>query len=228
MSTISDAPKVPQVPAGQILSRLHPFPVSPFPIETPAMAGLLNTIMRKKPDLKEEKWILDRLAKAQEFAHVPDDWGVEPWKRENGDGDGAEKGEDAGDAGSRERRVERLKRQNGTLGEDDLADIWENSADLVEKALAKVAQTSRPQGQGEEQEGESEEESESEPEKEKGQGQEDVSMGGMDSNQEAAGDATGATATAKTVVAPAMMPLEVLHKFMTTGTVDKPEGQRPV
>lgn len=108
------------------LRSLHPYPVSPFPLGNPVYAGLANTITRKKPEVAEDKWIQEKLAKAAEFAHVPEEWGIEAKKKdeaENGDGE---------EHGMKPRRV------RGNLNEDELAEIWASCGEIVNQTVENV------------------------------------------------------------------------------------------
>lgn len=195
----------------QTIWQLHPYPMTPFPIDNPDMAGLASVILRKRLDVNEEKWILDRLAKAQEFAHVPEDLVIEPRKpKDDGKKDGDESSDDEdedgdGDDGPDGARV-KVERRKGTLDEDQLAELWGISKDVVEEELAHV---------GEEQMGEESQAS----------SPADVDMGGTGSQQQTDDASKNAQQTAAQQITP-MMPLATIHRFMTTGAaVLKPEDK---
>lgn len=161
------------------------------------MAGLASTILRKRPDIHEEKWILDCLAKAQGFAHVPEDWNIEPTKPSKDDEDAVmSDDEDEGAAA-------KLKRQKGNLNEDQISDLWANCSDVTSRVRLNVLAALQMQS------GSSE-------------SPEDMDMDGSDGDEQAIDDAENG---AKSVAAPPMMSLAVLHKFMTTGAVDQATGK---
>jgi hypothetical protein len=171
---------------------LHPYPMAPFNFEEPDMAGLANVILRKKPDVPDEKWIYDRLAKAQEFAHVPSDWDIElrkPPKDDEHSDDG--EGEEAKDS-----IKAMFKRTRGTLDEDQIAGLWHIASDVMEEAMGNVGSGSADQS-GSESEASS---------------PEDTTMGGTDADKTA-------DAAEKAEQRPPPMPLEIIQKFMATGMV---------
>lgn len=101
------------------IEALHPFPMPPFPI-TGVGANMINTMLRKRLEPKEEEWVEERLRKASEFAHVPSEWNIEPKKpdaqEEEKEDDDAEEADDADQLST--------KRVKGTLTEDSLLDLW--------------------------------------------------------------------------------------------------------
>ncbi|KAF1841654.1 uncharacterized protein K460DRAFT_291750 [Cucurbitaria berberidis CBS 394.84] len=108
------------------IKALHPFPMAPFPIMGVG-AGMANTMLRKRLEPKEEEWVEARIRKASEFAHVPSEWGIEPKKadaKDEKDNDSSDEDDDADDDG-----VERMptKRARGTLGEDEILDLWQHA-----------------------------------------------------------------------------------------------------
>jgi hypothetical protein len=113
-------------PHADTIKNLHPFPIAPYPNTNDHLAGLAQTLLRKRLEPTEEKWIEDRLAKALEFASVPPEWGIEPKKpadqvaKEND----SENDEEIGGALGRYS-----KRTQGTLTEDQLVQRW-NSAHM--------------------------------------------------------------------------------------------------
>ena len=107
------------------IRNLHPFPIAPFPGTNDHLAGLTQTLLRKRLEPTEEKWIEDRLSKALEFAYVPPEWGIEPRKpaeKEDKDSD------TEADLDQPSTAVNRFsKRAKGTLTEEQLVQRW-NSA----------------------------------------------------------------------------------------------------
>lgn len=118
-----------------------------------------------------------------------------------------EEAEDGGDEGGVEGlATKRIKRAKGSLNEDELADLWAQSAGIVMEEMERV----EPQtGSGDD---EDEEEDEDEDE------DDDEEMEGVD-------EKSGPT-KAKGVTLP-VMPLEVMHKFMMTGVVVENQFQPP-
>jgi hypothetical protein len=185
------------------LRSLHPYPMAPFNIEDPRLAGLANVILRKKPDVMDEKWIYERLAKAQEFAHVPGDWNIEPKKPAEEEGDSDDDGDEAKDT----IKV-MFKRQKGTLNEDQISELWGEAGGLVDEAMGKVrADTADLSGSGSE-----------------ASSPEDTTMGGTEALEEF----KKAALVKKEAQKLSPMSLEVLHKFIATGMVDKPAGENAV
>jgi len=172
---------------------LHPYPTAPFNFQADGMAGLADVILRKKPDPADEKWIFDRLAKAQEFAHVPSDWDIEPRKRpkdeEHSDDEEGEEGKDS--------IKTMFKRQQGTLDEDQIAQLWGIAGELMEDEMGIVGSRSDDQS------GSTSESS----------SPEDTTMGGTDVDK-------SADVAKEIEQRPPPMPLEVLHKFMATGMIE--------
>jgi hypothetical protein len=180
---------------------LHPYPIAPFNIEDPQMAGLTNVILRKRPDVTDEKWIYERLTKAQEFAHVPTEWNIEPRKStidEDGDADGDEE---------KDTIKARFKRQRGTLDEDQISELWGQASKLVEDAMANV-------GANEDDSSDSGSETSS---------PEDTTMGGTGAVEAFKKSAL----VKKEELKLTPMPLDVLQKFIATGVVDKPDIEAP-
>ncbi|KAF1958704.1 hypothetical protein CC80DRAFT_490525 [Byssothecium circinans] len=183
----------------KIFASLHPYPISPYPTSDPLLSNIATTHLRKTLEVHDQDWVTDRLAKASEFAHVPEDWGIEPRKPKE------EKEDDVSD--DREDDMSRkVKRVKGALNEDQIAELWGQGADIVEEEMEHVgAQTGSGSGSEEEEEED-----------------EDEEMEGTDVK----GDTS--VAKAKSVVAQPLMPLEVLHKFMMVGAVvEVPRFQPP-
>lgn len=113
------------------IRNLHPFPISPFPGTNEHLSGLTQTLLRKRLEPTEEKWVEDRLAKALEFAYVPPEWGIEPRKpaeKECKDSD-TESGDIKPDNdGKPKTAFEKYnKRSKGTLTEDELVEKWNDA-----------------------------------------------------------------------------------------------------
>lgn len=111
------------IPAqAETIRNLHPFPIAPFPNTNDHLAGLGQTLLRKRLEPTEEKWISDRLSKALEFASVPPEWGIEPKKSNDKD---AEKDSDSKTDEDSSSLVTRFsKRTKGTLTEEQLVQRW--------------------------------------------------------------------------------------------------------
>lgn len=113
-------------PQAETIRNLHPFPIAPFPNTNDHLAGLAQTLLRKRLEPTEEKWVEDRLSKALEFAAVPPEWGIEPRKpTEEDDKDSDNEADD--DQPSMLHRFN--KRAKGTLNEEQLVQRW-NSAHM--------------------------------------------------------------------------------------------------
>ncbi|XPS94180.1 mediator of RNA polymerase II transcription subunit 8 [Ascochyta lentis] len=104
------------------IRNLHPFPIAPFPNTNEHLAGLAQTLLRKRLEPTEEKWIEERLSKALEFASVPPEWGIEPKK--TNDKEATKETDDEID-GDPTRLLNRYsKRTKGTLTEEQLVQRW--------------------------------------------------------------------------------------------------------
>lgn len=109
------------------IRNLHPFPIAPFPGTNDQLSGLTQTLLRKRLEPTEEKWIEDRLAKALEFAKVPPEWGIEPRKPEEKEDKDKDTDTEA-NADQSSTAVDRFsKRAKGSLSEEQLVQRW-NSA----------------------------------------------------------------------------------------------------
>ncbi|KAJ4286783.1 mediator of RNA polymerase II transcription subunit 8 [Kalmusia sp. IMI 367209] len=185
-SLINDNPD-----ATATLRALHAYPIPPFPITDPNLGHLPDAILRKVPTPEEKDWILAKLAKAAEFAHVPGDWDIEAKKP-------VEEGEDESGEGG----VAKVKRSKANLDEDQLADIWNAALGIVDTQGAifeekqKASNASTPAESGEEDEE-----------------MEDVVGTGATSQP------SGSAPAHPTAVAQPMMSLDTIHRFMSTGTV---------
>jgi hypothetical protein len=179
---------------------LHAYPTVPFSIENPNMAGLAEVIMRKKPEPGEEKWILDCLAKAAEFAHVPSDWEIEPRRPTKAD----EQSDDEDDEEAKNSIKARFKRQQGTLDEDEIAHLWNTAASVMTEEIGKAGAKFMGGNESEDDDDDDDDDEEDEDE------DEDTTMneGDVDKNGGAA---------AKQEKREPPMPLENIHRLMATG-----------
>lgn len=166
---------------------LHSFPIPPFPTANPSLGTLIDTIMSKEPGAKEKDWILDKIIKAAEFAHVPSDWDIQAKPAVE------EEDETMEEAGESKLK---LRRQKANLDEDQLAELWNDVFDVVNE----VAQNSNLNDQ-EDESGDEEEEDEE---------MEDA----LETETPAQGASGGMT---KKMEEQPMMSLDVLHRFMSTG-----------
>ncbi|KAL5117743.1 mediator of RNA polymerase II transcription subunit 8 [Pleosporales sp. CAS-2024a] len=111
--------------AAERIEALHVFPQAPFPMDKPHLAAMAEVLLNKRLNPPEEKWVEDRLRKAAEFAYVPGEWGIEAKKpaaetREHGDDDDDDDDDDStGDVADIS-----TKRFKGTLNEDQIVDLW--------------------------------------------------------------------------------------------------------
>jgi hypothetical protein len=89
--------------------------------------GLVEQLLRKKPDLRDEKWIDERLSTAATFCHLPSDWGVEPAKEREEDAVPSSEAleADGDDAAKKEQRVKCV------MDEDDIESLWKDSGKSV-------------------------------------------------------------------------------------------------
>ncbi|KAH3940238.1 hypothetical protein HBH70_228780 [Parastagonospora nodorum] len=97
---------------------LHVFPQAPFPMHNEGLAGLASTLLNKRLEPPEERWVEDRLRKAAEFAYVPSEWKIEP-KRSDIKTENEEDDDSEGYVADIS-----TKRFKGTLNEDDLVELW--------------------------------------------------------------------------------------------------------
>jgi hypothetical protein len=179
---------------------LHAYPTVPFSIENPNMAGLAEVIMRKKPEPGEEKWILDCLAKAAEFAHVPSDWEIEPRRPTKAD----EQSDDEDDEEAKNSIKARFKRQQGTLDEDEIAHLWNTAASVMTEEIGKAGAKFMGGNESEDDDDDDDDDEEDEDE------DEDTTM------NEADVDKNGGAAAKQEKREPPM-PLENIHRLMATG-----------
>ncbi|KAF2440337.1 hypothetical protein P171DRAFT_435154 [Karstenula rhodostoma CBS 690.94] len=170
---------------------LHSFPIPPFPTADPSLGALIDTISSKEPGAKEKDWILAKLTKAAEFAHVPGDWGIEAKRPVE------EEDEEMNEGG--EGRI-KLRRQKANLDEDQLAELWKDVYDIVEEVSINASNENQ---QGDESGVSGDEEDEE---------MEDV-LGTETPAQGAAGEKEE-----KVKEEQPMMSLETLHRFMSTGS----------
>ncbi|KAF2132398.1 hypothetical protein P153DRAFT_364800 [Dothidotthia symphoricarpi CBS 119687] len=196
------------------LQALHPFPMAPFPTGNEQMAGLAQTLLRKRLEPGEEKWVEERLARAAGFAHVPEEWEVEPRKAEVKDED--EAANESNDAEGREKK-QSTKRVPGTMTEDELMQLW----DFAHRTVfdQEYQQTLFAEGEGEDEEEEDDED-----------GEDEDDGDAMDTSGAPIPVAAIATATAPAPKAkrarpelaptgPPMLPLSFVHRFMASGEV---------
>ncbi|KAF3004036.1 hypothetical protein E8E13_000911 [Curvularia kusanoi] len=114
-------------PQADTIRNLHPFPISPFPGTNEHLSGLTQTLLRKRLEPTEEKWVEDRLAKAMEFASVPPEWGIEsrkPSEKESKD-EGGEESDTEASSDQQKTTLQRFSvRSKGSLSEDQLVQQW--------------------------------------------------------------------------------------------------------
>jgi hypothetical protein len=175
---------------------LHPYPISPYPINDVALGNLATAHLRKTLEIHDQDWVTDCIAKASEFAYVPEDWGVELRHPEAAEVEAGKDDED--DAGG--NAASRVKRTKGSLDEDQLMELWTQSAELVYAEIDHVQTGSKDDEEDEEEEDDDDEDED-----------EDEEMGGVDQRTDAE------AGKAKIVVVQPLMPIEVLHKFTMTG-----------
>lgn len=112
-------------PQADTIRNLHAFPIAPFPGINEHLSGLTQTLLRKRLEPTEEKWVEERLSKALEFAYVPPDWGIEPRKPAEKE---VKDSEAETDTDKPSTAVDRFsKRAKGSLTEEQLVERW-NSA----------------------------------------------------------------------------------------------------
>lgn len=155
----------------------------------PNLGHLPEAILRKVPSPEENDWIIAKLAKAAEFAHVPGDWNIEPKKPidEDEEEDGKLEG------------VARVKRTRTILDEDQLTEVW-NGALVAVKQAADVVD--RNQNADEDEGGDSDDEE-----------MEDVEIGGEPAQN------AGSASPPPPVAQQPMMSLDTIHRFMASGAV---------
>jgi hypothetical protein len=163
------------------------------------MAGLVETLLRKKAGPKEDKWVEDRLGKAAEFCYVPADLGVEV-KAPAVDEQEDEEDQEETEGGFKPTKVERRK---GALTEDELMEIWSDAGNQGAIGIHRFENPDDEEEEGSEEEGEDE--------------MEDVEMG-ENGALKVEGGKGATTGTAAKPVGLAPLPLNVILKFMGTGT----------
>ncbi|KAF9735120.1 hypothetical protein PMIN06_001465 [Paraphaeosphaeria minitans] len=169
---------------------LHSFPIPPFPTANESLGTIIDAILSKEPGTKEKDWILDKIIKAAEFAHVPSDWDIQakpPADEEDEDMD------EGGESGVK------LRRQKANLDEDQLADLWKDVYDIVNE----VANVSNQNQEGDDSGASGDEEDE---EMEDVLGTETPAQGAAGERQE------------KVKKEQPMMSLDTIHRFMSTGS----------
>ncbi|KAH7078997.1 hypothetical protein BKA63DRAFT_507530 [Paraphoma chrysanthemicola] len=206
------------------LEGLHVFPQAPYPMGNERLAGMAIMLLDKRLSPNEEKWVEDRVKKAAEFAYVPGEWGVEPKKVD------VKEEEDSDDEDLREWYAGLpTKRVKGTLSEDALAEVWK---------LAHMTVFDKDYGQRFQQGGEEAQEEAQADEADEGDEDEE-----MEDEEEEEGDG-GEGETPKPSSAPVIMmqrapqsihkpvpgvpvmSLGLVHRFMASGEVQAPAGQR--
>jgi hypothetical protein len=166
------------------------------------MAGLVETLLRKKPGPKEDKWVEDRLRKAGEFCYMPADLGIELKAPGAPDDAVDQEGKEEVEGGFKATKLERRK---GVLTEDELMEIWSDASNQGAIAIHKF------QNPDDEEEGSEEEEDEEE--------MEDVEMGDSGALKLEGGDSAGAGSAPK-LIEPTPLPLNAILKFMSTGATE--------
>jgi hypothetical protein len=208
------------------LDSLHVFPQAPFPMGNERLAGMAMVLLEKRLGPSEEKWVEERVKKAAEFAYVPGEWGVEPKKVDVKDEEDSED-EDLKEwyAGLPTKRV------RGTLSEDAIVEMWKLGHKTVfDKDYGKSMRFE--EGKDEMQEEVQVDEAEGE-----GEGEEDEEM-----EYEDEGEGEGETPKAppapvvmmqrappsvhKPVPGTPIMSLGLVHRFMASGEIQAPAGQR--
>ncbi|KAL1611812.1 mediator of RNA polymerase II transcription subunit 8 [Paraconiothyrium brasiliense] len=174
---------------------LHSFPIPPFPTADPQLGPLLDTIFSKEPGAKEKDWILAKLIKAAEFAHVPGDWGIEAKRPAEEDDEKMDEGEEG---------TVKLRRVKANLDEDQLAALWNDVYEIAEEAAADAANQQEQDGESGDEGASGDEEDEE---------MEDVVGTGIGTPaQDAAGEKE------KVKEEQPMMSLDTIHRFMSTGS----------
>jgi hypothetical protein len=221
---------------------LHVFPQAPFPMMNERLAGMAGVLLEKRLGPAEQKWVEERLRKAAEFAYVPGEWGIEARKVDVK----VEEDEDEEDDGEQKGALEGLpmKRVKGTLNEDQIMEMW---AVGHKTTFDKTYQREKGIGEVEEEEEEDEEEDEDEE-------MEDVKIEGVtpsqgagaaaDQDMEDGEEESEDVETPKAPPAPVVMiqrappavhravpgvpvmSLGIVHRFMASGEVQPPAGQR--
>jgi hypothetical protein len=226
------------------IGALHVFPQAPYPMMNERLASMAAVLLDKRLGPPEEKWVEERLRKAAEFAYVPGEWGIEARKVEAKE----ESGEEEDDDGEQKGALEGLpmKRVKGTLNEDEILEMW---AVGHKTTFDKTYQ--REQGIGEDEGVEDEEEDEEDEEMEDvkieghtpSQGgaasaapDQDMEDGEDESEEAETPKAPPAApvvmiqrappAVHKPVPGVPVMALGFVHRFMASGEVQPPAGQR--
>jgi hypothetical protein len=199
------------VTIAQILSRLRPYPIPPFPAAEPGKDGFVQTILRKKLEPAAEQWVEDRIRTAKEFCDVPEDWGIETKPDEDEE---EKKGED--EQKDEYGGIQRLKTD---MKEHEITEVWSAAGNkaipLYELFEMVIKRTEDRDEMSEER-------------------LEEIDalrakLGMEDEEDEEDSDAEGgeqAPAEKESGAAPEQpaMPLGVMLKFMSTGVVDPSSG----
>ncbi|KAF2265286.1 hypothetical protein CC78DRAFT_532498 [Lojkania enalia] len=140
----------------KLLSSLHPYPIPPFPVEE--RNTLLETLLRKKAQPEDEKWIDERLRKAAEFCDVPKEWGIQSSKKDEGPAEQKENGKaDEGEGDDLEDGDGAIKRVQGSLSEEELVRTWSLAGKWSEEQYQHVIERMYPDLKSEEDSEEDEE-----------------------------------------------------------------------
>jgi hypothetical protein len=225
------------------IGAMHVYPQAPFPMTNEQLAGMASILLDKRMGPPEEKWVEERLRKAAEFAYVPGEWGIEARKAVDVK---KEENEDEEDDGEQKGALEGLpmKRVKGTLNEDQIMEMWTVGHKTT---FDKTYQDEKGIGEVEEEDEEEEDEDEE---------MEDVKVEGLTPSQGGAANAapdqdmedgeeeSEAPETPKAPPAPVVMiqrappavhkpvpgvpvmALGIVHRFMASGDVQPPAGQR--
>jgi hypothetical protein len=231
------------------IGAMHVFPQAPYPMMNERLASMAAVLLDKRLGPPEEKWVEERLRKAAEFAYVPGEWGIDARKVETkDDGVGAEDDEDDDEQGGALEGLP-MKRVKGTLNEDQILEMW---AVGHKTTFDKSYQRERGFGEAEEVEDDEEEDEEDEDEEMedvKIEGQtpsqggvtsaapgQDMENGEEESEESDTPRAQPAApvvmiqrappAVHKPVPGAPVMALSYVHRFMASGEVQPPPGQR--
>jgi hypothetical protein len=225
------------------IGAMHVFPQAPYPMTNERLASMAAVLLDKRLGPPEEKWVEERLRKAAEFAYVPGEWGIEARKVETKE-EGADEEDEEDDDGEQGGALEGLpmKRVKGTLNEDQILEMW-----TVGHKTTFDKGYQRDRGFGEAEEAEDDEEDEDEDEE-----MEDVKIEGRTPSQGGVASAAldgeeefeesetpraqpaapvvmiqrAPPAVHKPVPGTPVMALGFVHRFMTSGEVQPPPGQR--
>ena len=200
-------------PKAPIIRSLHPYPTPPFPAEQ--NYGLIDVLLRKRISPEAEKWVLERLQRAQEFCDVPEDWEIGPRKEEDASEDDAGDEDNSDEDEDDEEKPFKIRRRKRVLTEEEFRDLW---ADASKQAAIAAERLGNEEFDAAEDEGESGEDDDDD---------DDIEM--VDSKAVAVQDGlvtvgassiAGPGAGAAAARAQAPLPLGAILKFMSTGATD--------